>query len=164
MEFTHSSEVPGTPVGVFCDMEDVSPLSTPGTSHKTPATKATFASGEDNSTPQTMRTMETNASAKSHATGSSMFSLADIERELNSVIEKVNMGEKYDEKRLDQLIHMQSEHPEYQHRLQQELDEWTLGVEDFLAECLVAIRTFVPVNIACTNKDQVHKPISIVNP
>ena len=117
--------------------------------------------GDGETTPQSIRrvrstdTGESTKSCASYASEASMFSLADIERELHTVIEKVNVGEEYDEKRLDELIHMQSEHPEYQHRLQQELEEWTLSVEDYLAESLVAIRTFVPVNVACTSRDQI---------
>jgi hypothetical protein len=103
------------------------------------------------STPHTARSTGTNASV---ATEGSLLSLTDIEHELHEIIAKVNSGQTYDEKHLDKLIHLQNEHPEHQARQLQELQEWTNSVEDYLAECLVMMRTFVPVNIACSSKDQ----------
>ena len=90
----------------------------------------------------------------SRGTDKSGISLMDIEQELQEIIENVNRGLPYDEKRLDQLIALQNEHPEHQARQLQELQDWTNRVEDYLAECLVKMRTFVPVNIACRSKDQ----------
>ena len=87
-------------------------------------------------------------------TDASGISLTDIEQELHEIIAKVNSGATYDEKRLDFLIALQNEHPEHQARQLEELREWTNSVEDYLAECLVAMRTFVPVNVACSSKDQ----------
>jgi len=102
----------------------------------------------------TPRTVRSTGTIGSVGTDGSMLSLTDIEHELHEIIAKVNSGQEYDEKHLDRLIHLQSEHPEHQARQLQELQEWTNSVEDYLAECLVMMRTFVPVNIACSSKDQ----------
>jgi hypothetical protein len=98
------------------------------------------------------RSVKSTQSGKSDASG---LSLADIEQELHDIIAKVNAGSNYDVKRLDFLIALQRDHPEHQARQLEELREWTSSVEDYLAECLVAMRTFVPVNVACSSKDQI---------
>ena len=46
----------------------------------------------------------------SRGTDKSGISLMDIEQELQEIIENVNRGLPYDEKRLDQLIALQNEH------------------------------------------------------
>ena len=106
---------------------------------------------DEYATPLTAHSIATNG------TESSGVSLADIEHELHEIIAKVNAGQEYNEKRLDTLIALQTEHPEHQARQREELHEWTKGVEDYLAECLVSMRTFVPVNIACSSKSQMQE-------
>jgi len=145
--------------------DDPSPLSSPESSPRRARTsEASTEEGNQRSTeseeeaegkpfltPQTARSTGTTGTV---GTEGSTMSLTDIEHELHEIIVKVNSGQTYDEKHLDRLIHLQSEHPEHQARQQQELQEWTSSVEDYLAECLVMMRTFVPVNIACSSKDQ----------
>lgn len=108
-----------------------------GNSPQTPSDKGIGELGR--STPMSARTDDTT---------DSMLSLTDINDELHEIIARVNKGEEFDEKRLDYLIALQSDHPEHQMNLERENQEWLASVEDYLAESLAKTRSFLPVNIS----------------
>jgi hypothetical protein len=108
-----------------------------GASPQTPSDKGIGELGR--STPMSARTDDTT---------DSMVSLTDINDELHKIIERVNKGEAFDEKRLDYLIALQNDHPEHQMNLERENQEWLASVEDFLAESLAKTRSFLPINIS----------------
>ena len=64
------------------------------------------------------------------------------------IIERVNKGEAFDEKRLDYLIALQNDHPEHQMNLEENQEWLAASVEDFLAESLAKTRSFLPINIS----------------
>ena len=93
----------------------MSPLSaddsTPSVSHKSKSSVSAEIDEVDNddyngnvdylSTPLTSRSLATIGTGASETSG---ISLGEIESELHELIAKVNAGEQYNEKRLDQLI------------------------------------------------------------
>lgn len=76
-----------------------------------------------------------------------IMSLDSILAEIGEIMERVNNGEPYDNDRLEVLIKMQEENPEFKQQMADEIERWRDEVNLYCAECLDVMRSFVPPNI-----------------
>jgi hypothetical protein len=92
------------------------------------------------------------------------MTLLAIMAEIGSIMEQVNLGESYDNNRLEHLIKLQEENLEFKQSIIEENERWRDEVNIYCAECLDVMRSFVPPNIhRATLEDllQLHLPEDI---
>eukprot|EP01038_Epipyxis_sp_PR26KG_P010062 gene10062-13522_t len=79
--------------------------------------------------------------------------LSDIINELNEITDLANKELPYDENRLDYLLKIRENHPEYIELKAIEREEWLESVEQFIYQCQERVRTFVPVDVFSMSYD-----------
>lgn len=83
----------------------------------------------------------------------SMMTLEEIDDELQWLTDMANSGRKYDEKRMDYLINLQNEHPDFKAKVAAEHKAWEEKHSSYIAECLSMQRSFVPLNVFKTTQE-----------
>ena len=79
------------------------------------------------------------------------LSLDQILEEIGNIMKQVQSDLPYDSNRLEQLIKMQEDNPDFQAQIVEEYENWRDEINDYCAECLDIMRSFVPPNIfSCT--------------
>lgn len=79
------------------------------------------------------------------------LSLAEIQNELNLLMDQANKGEDFDENKLDYYLRKQEENEEYQQQKAAEVKQWRSEYKEYLNECLNITRSFVPSTIFHSN-------------
>lgn len=75
------------------------------------------------------------------------MSLEDIQSELLQMQELAEAGHHIDERRFDDLLEAQENHPEFRALMEEERENWIESVSEFVENCLERTRSFLPVNV-----------------
>jgi len=90
--------------------------------------------------------------------------LDEIKAELTAIMEAVNAGKPFDEKRLDYLLLCMNFNPDYIKERQEESRLWREQMDVFSQQCLFSMRGFVPPNIFSASLSYLVGEVGISEP
>lgn len=86
-----------------------------------------------------------------------LLNYEELQLEIELFENKHTQGIAYDNAKLQALYEIRSNHPVYIDKLQREHNEWKKSVEPFCFNCLLKMRSYVPVNVFTASLDALQK-------
>jgi hypothetical protein len=98
--------------------------------------------------------------AEYNATPLEYIPLELLKQEVANIVNQVNSGEFFDERRLDYLLRCMDVNPEYILEKNQQLEEWRSKIEPFAEDALQTMRGYIPPHIFSYSESYLKEELS----